>query len=653
MAVVPMRKVQLVVHESDVDSVLEVVQKSGAMEFHSTERKDLSEVTELEFPFSSLLPRVQHAIQFLEPYAPEVSLWQSLRVGVSTTLSAADLAARTSDTDAVESVVDDLESLQVEFAEVNEKIKTLEEKYDLLSRWRELPIKLNQLSTQYTFTLLVESTRVVEEEDVKIVISDLLKQKNITFGITEVSDKQVAVTIVNDVERSAVTDMISEAELAVVVLPAGEETPEIEITAVAEALAAAKGESALLHDQAEHFAITHINNLQIIAEALSWQRDRFAVIDTAAATKHAVVFTGWLNQNRRNEIEDKIRASGLAAALTDIDPAEGEEPPVEIENSPLVQPFEAVTRLYGMPGYKDLDPTVFLAGFFFLFFGLSLTDVGYGIFLMIVSAFVLAFLKVAPVIRMFMKLLLFVGFSTVMVGLLFGGYLGIAPEYIPEFLKKLQMYDPIGNPLPVFYTALGLGVVQVMFGMMLKIYSEYCNGRLLEGVLDKGPWLFVFMAAILYLATATGYADWLMEEQVINLIYVGVALIVISSARKGDTIIGRVRSAALSLYDSIGYFSDILSYSRLLALGLATTALAFAVNLIAGMVSDVPVIGGLLAVAILIVGHLFTLAVNTLGAFIHSARLQFVEFFGKFIAGTGRSFQPLSRIEKYIAVKDD
>jgi V/A-type H+-transporting ATPase subunit I len=307
-----------------------------------------------------------------------------------------------------------------------------------------------------------------------------------------------------------------------------------------------------------------------------------------------------------------------------------------------------------MPGYNDLDPTVFLAGFFFLFFGLSLTDVGYGLTLMAVSVMILTLFKVSDAVRMFAKLLLFVGFSTVLVGMLFGGYLGIEPSSLPSALRAIQVFDPIANPLPVFYLALGLGVVQVMAGMLLKIYSEARHGRLMEGVLDQGPWLLLFCLGILYLATSLDYVNILHPEQIINLMYVGVVLVILASGRKGDTVLQKVQSAALSLYNSIGYFSDILSYSRLLALGLATTALAFAVNLIADIVSEsVPYLGPVLALIVLVIGHVFTLAVNTLGAFIHSARLQFVEFFGKFIGGTGRAFAPLSRTERYITVKKE
>jgi len=163
----------------------------------------------------------------------------------------------------------------------------------------------------------------------------------------------------------------------------------------------------------------------------------------------------------------------------------------------------------------------------------------------------------------------------------------------------------------------------------------------------------VFCVAIAYLGVFTGYIDFATTDQLINLIYVGLVAVVLASGRKGQTILEKVQSAALSLYASIGYFSDILSYSRLLALGLATTALAFAVNLIAEIVSGTPYVGPVLAIVVLVIGHLFTLAVNTLGAFIHSARLQFVEFFGKFIAGTGREFKPLKRTALHVVVSDD
>lgn len=657
MSVVPMQKVRFVVHQDDVNRMLTVMQRYGAMEFSETKLPETTNPA-IVHEHAQLFPRVQHAIAFLDPYAPKRSLWRTLREGSQSELTEVEISKKTNDTDVIASVVDDLEHLQVEFAEVTDQVRRLEEQQTLLQSCKKLPIQLANFETETTRTRLVawaDSGQKNPSLSLEEVVKEAFNDADIPFGTTSVDDSLVAVTVAKTALSTAdFTSFLNSLGAEVLSIPEGKETPEIELTAVEESLAKAKGDLALLHDQAEHFAITHLKTLHIASEILSWEKDRYATIDTGAATKHTVVFDGWLDATKRAAIEADIEKDNIAAVISELELEEGEEPPVDIVNSPFVQPFEVVTRLYGMPGYKDLDPTLFLAGFFFLFFGLSLTDVGYGLTLMAVSAMILLLFKVSKQIKMFAKLLLFVGFATVLVGMLFGGYLGISPEALPESFKAIQQFDPIANPLPVFYLALSLGVFQIMVGLLLKIYSEARNGKLVDGILDQGPWLFLFTLGILYVCSVADIFTVLPVATLVNLVYVALVLIVVTSARTGRNIFDMIQKGAGSLYGSIGYFSDILSYSRLLALGLATTALAFAVNLIAEIVSgSVPFIGPIFAVVILVIGHVFTLAVNTLGAFIHSARLQFVEFFGKFIAGTGREFSPLTRTEKYVTVKKE
>ncbi|MCA9354277.1 MAG: V-type ATP synthase subunit I [Candidatus Kaiserbacteria bacterium] len=668
MAVVPMQKVRLVVHGTQVDAALDLIQRSGAVEFRATKLADTTE-PELYFPHAQLLPRVQHAVQWLAPYAPEVGAWQKLREGTRAELTEEAVAKQLADTDVVASVADDLERLQVEFAETEERVRVLEEKRDLFAEWKKLPIKLSDLATMRTVTFLLKGHQATDKHPLKEMVANLCESEGTAHVITEISVQQIALTIANDPDLvTKAKGILEAADAEVITLPEGIETVEVELTAVEEQLAKAKGDLALLHDQAEHFAITHYKTLRVASEVLAWQRDRFAVVDDAAATRYTVVFDGWLMADHRTAIEAAFAEKGIAAAFAEVPLEDGEEPPVEIRNTGIAQPFEAVTRLYGMPGYSDLDPTAYLAAFFFLFFGMSLTDVGYGLALVLVTGFLLLFAKLSKATRSFAKLLFYVGIATVFVGALFGGYFGIAIDQLPAPLQAIALFDPIGNPLPVFYLALGLGVFQVMVGMMLKIYSEYRNGRLMDGVLDQGPWLFMFVVGILYLCTTLaesgavtseffsmiiGVLAFLSASQLSNLALVAVALILLGSGRNGTGIVGKIISALAGLYAGVGHFSDILSYSRLLALGLATSALAFAVNLIAGMVSGVPYVGFIFTATILFIGHAFTLAINTLGAFVHSARLQFVEFFGKFIAGTGKEFSPLKRSEDYITIKDD
>jgi len=655
MAVVQIKKVQVIVYRTDCDALLNVLQQHGVMEFTEVDVSKITQAT-VEFPHAQLLPRVQHAVGFLKPYEAKKSLWRTLRDGTMAELSETEVQKYATDTDAVAQIVADQEDVQVEFAEKTDVVRVLEEQVSLLDIWKVVPMKLSDLETTTTYTKLVTQSKDGQKgsDSLAAVLTSFLEEHDIPSQVTSVSTELCAITIAKD--AMSPTDLQKQIEglhLHVIAIPDGIETADVELIATQEKLATAKDELGIVYDQAEHFARTHLQQLRIAGEVLTWERDRFATVGIGGATESSVVLEGWMSADKRSAIEAVLIEKNIAALVSELEPAADEEPPVDIVNNAFIQPFEVVTRLYGMPGHRDLDPTLFLAGFFFLFFGLSLTDVGYGIFLMAVAIIILTLFKVAPVVQTFAKLLLFMGLGSALVGLLFGGYLGIPPESLPSWLLAIQVFDPIGNPLPVFYLALGLGVFQVMVGMFLKIYSDYRNGELMNGILDQGPWLFVFFMAIAYLGVVTEYISFASTEQLINLIYVGLVMVVVASGRKGNTVLEKVQSAALSLYDSIGYFSDILSYSRLLALGLATTALAFAVNLIAEIVSGTPVVGPVLAIVVLVIGHLFTLAVNTLGAFIHSARLQFVEFFGKFIAGTGREFKPLKRSAEHVVAVDE
>lgn len=653
MSIVPMQKVRLIVHQQDVDTALSVLQKHGAMQFIPVVLEEAFS-NEAVFPYAGLLPRVQHAANFLTPYAPKVGMWQSLREGTRTVMSETDVIRRNRQTDDIESIVTDVEALQVEFAEKNEIVRRLQERSEILEVWKLLPIRVADLETLLTITKLVTRNNPRKEDNLSGILESAFNEAAVPVLITSVTGNMATVTALKDAKTTEKVMTVLESVAAEIAsVPEGDETPEVELLKVQELLAKAKGEVALLHDQAEHFAQTHLKTLQIDAEILSWDKERYSARNDSVQTSFTAIFDGWLHGGKRALVENDFADKNIIAELSELTVAEDEVPPVEIENHPIVAPFEAVTRLYGMPGYKDIDPTVFLAGFFFLFFGLCLTDVGYGLALMVGSLFILLFAKVADSTKLFAKLLLFIGASTVAIGALFGGYLGVSPESLPAPLRAIQLFDPIGNPLPVFYLALSFGVLQVMVGMVLKIYSDARNGNLVSGILDQGPWLLMFAIGILYVLTSVGYTNIISINQIGNLAIVAAVIIVLASGRTGEGVVGKIIAAFLGLYAGVGFLSDILSYSRLLALGLATSALAFAVNLIASMVIGVPYIGFILAAVIFLVGHAFTLIINTLGAFIHSARLQFVEFFSKFIVGTGKEFTPLSRSEDYVTVGDD
>ena len=522
----------------------------------------------------------------------------------------------------------------------------------------DLKNPLKALKTRYTETHLVKFGVVSTKDSAKFSFASSLESKFIENGFNayaeEISTNLFTITIYGQETQSVASTIVKSLGGEVVQLPPGSGTPSEEIEAINNKIALLNDEKAKIEKQLSDLCVDKLSLLRVIFDFYNWKLDREIALNEAVLTKRVAVFEGWCESKQLDNLKANFDKSGVVCLVEKIEPKEGEEPPVALKNHPLIEPFEIVTKLNGMPGYKDLDPTPFMAFFFFLFFGLALTDVGYGLTLMILSLPFLVYFVISDSAKQFAKLIFLVGLSTSIVGIFFGGYFGISMSKMPEFLQALQVFDPIANPLPVFYLALAMGVIQVMFGIFLRVVSEAKNGRLVEGLLTSGTWLFLFVALILFGASSLGYLTSVSEEKMVTLVYVAAIAVMIGNGMVGKTIGEKIKLSLLSAYGSVSYFSDILSYSRLLALGLATSALAFAVNLIAGMVNEmIPYVGIVFAIMVLLVGHAFTLAINTLGSFIHSARLQFVEFFGKFIASTGKEFKPLTRKKSYVHIIKD
>ncbi len=639
-----MQKIELLVHRSVTTPVLRVIQKLGLMEFTKVETPlQVRETEKNVFEFNYTSSRLDWAVSFLSSFDEKKGGLRRAIEGDKIFIYENALE-RTVSNYYYNQTIDALQSLEERINDNAAKLKALEDEMSLLKKWTSIDVSLGEgLSTKKTQTLLLSG----EEEDV-VYFAEVFNKEKILHETIFSTNEQIAIIIFNkDVGR--IRSISTESKLEESVLPRRRGTPKEELVRIERAVIKAQDQKTALENEVRAF-LPELPKLRMASDWIFWKKEKHDLASKAPSTESVSVFSGWCPKSKTAELERELLWETKLFSLKKIAHLENEEPPVEIENNFVIRPFEAVTRLYGLPGTKDLDPTPFLAGFFFIFFGLSLTDVGYGLLLFLVTGGILLFYRVPKQTKPLISLIMLGGLSSFFVGLLFGGYLGIDTATMPAWVQSVQRFDPIASPLPVFYLALGLGVIQIIFGIVLSIVREAKNTTLLEGMLDHGPWLALFGSLILWGGNTLGFVAG-NSALFVWIIYAALASLVLTQGRKEKTVIKKGLMGILSLYSSINYFSDILSYSRLLALGLATSALAFAVNLIASMVASVPVVGGILMVAILLVGHLFNLAVNLLGAFIHSARLQFVEFFGKFITSNGRNFAPFVRTERSVVLK--
>jgi len=394
------------------------------------------------------------------------------------------------------------------------------------------------------------------------------------------------------------------------------------------------------------------HDIRFAYDALLHRQEREIASEHMRNSTYTTVLTGWIPTTWTPIFFERMNNAFPDALLEVTDPAEGDKAPVLFQNSSLVKPFEIVTDLYGKPAYHELDPTGKFAIFFLISFGLALTDAGYGIAMMIITFLAERFLHLKRDMQKMMRLLFFGGAITVVLGALTGGWFSINLDALQEGVWKdlllgVKLIDPLKQPIVLLGFIFAFGIVQLGYAWVVRGIYHWKKGEKEIAIIDDFSWTVLVVTIILSIASANGFIlfpvffKWVM--------YAVLAFMVITQGRSSKNIFLRLGGGLLSLNSLIAFVSDMLSYSRLLALGLATGIIGLVVNLIASMVYEgVPVVGIVLAGAVLIVGHVFNLGINALGAFIHSGRLQFVEFFPKFMEGGGVAFRPFGRVGKYV-----
>lgn len=409
----------------------------------------------------------------------------------------------------------------------------------------------------------------------------------------------------------------------------------------------------------------YLDDLRILADYNTWRKKKNDLQYKILKTKNIFAFEAWMPLRDSDRLEKWIRDIFVGeVALEKIESEENEEPPVLVENKKGADSYQPITEMFGTPGNKDIDPTPYLMPFFFIFFGLCLSDVGYGLILSLIAAFFLFFGQFTPSAKVGLKLLLFCGIGAFLGGIIVGGYFGMTPEQAPSFLLsadyksgieeampfKGQLLDPMKGSGPILFliVAMSLGVIQLLTGVLLDFVRRLKIGDYVGAFCDPLAWFFFLLMLVGFaLADQVG----LPKETFKNLSIAGAIVLVMTQGRHQKNWFLKPISGVLGLYNITGYVSDILSYSRIMALGLATGVIGFAMNLTAGILGGMmphPILGFIVAVAFLLFGHSLNFALSLLGAFVHSGRLQFIEFFGKFFEGGGRKFRPFVREKKYL-----
>ena len=390
--------------------------------------------------------------------------------------------------------------------------------------------------------------------------------------------------------------------------------------------------------------------LQLSADRLAAEAAQAECAERLRGTDSVVALEGWCPAEDQEAVSKCL--SGFDCAFEYADPTEEEYPdvPVKLKNNAVTRPLNMVTDMYALPAYTGVDPNPLMAPFFILFYGMMMADMGYGLIMMLVSLIVVKKAKPrGPTVRNMFPLLGLCGVSTFFFGAITGGFFG---DFLPQLAKLINpestfalpaLFSPLDDALAVLVGSLALGVVQILTGMAVSAWKKCKDGDKLGALFEEGTWTVILAGLGLFAALRTP----------IGLIAGGVMLIVgsaLKAAKEGGgpvkIVMGTFMGIFGSLYNNItGYFSDILSYSRLMALMLAGAVIAQVFNTLGGITGNV-----FAFVLISMVGNGLNFALNLLGCFVHDMRLQCLEFFGRFYEDGGKPFRPLDMETKFVDI---
>lgn len=685
MAVVPLEKVLVVVHKSIREEFLPRLQRAGLLH--------VSEVSGTAPGNPRDLERINQAIQQVGAYRKKQLLetFVNLRTAVKP-----DVFDEEKNAAAYRATIDELEAIRKEREALSNRQRIAAENVTRLTPWKNVPYcfeRMRQLQmTTVVFAVLPQGVNAAMLEERLAGLPVSVEE----VGETDGRKHCLCFALNSDVAAVRAGLLESGVELT--------DMPETSGT-VAEHLAAEQREGSEaargLEDlrTREERLLAERTNLLIASDRLltDWQRQ--ALESSLPATETTFQLVGWVKRKDRGRLETLVKESGLAV-MELLTPEPDEAPPVAIENRRWSAPYEMLLRLYSMPNHREFDPTGWIAVSFPLFFALCLTDAIYGIFLALFSLYLM---RKVPGDKSLLWILFGGGILTIFTGSMVGGWAGnlfdlLGIPFLVAFKNRFMLFDPLVTPMPFFYLSLAIGYVHTLIGIMIEVYDDMRNRAFAVAVFENLTWFFIINGLVLNLFVKAAVLHWILGcltimsmsailvfsnragtprlvDQVlwyvVMTLLVGTALsgyfkfalsglasgalalavVGLIRFRQAKIVLSRVVWGLYNLYGISGFLSNILSYVRLMALGMVTGGIAMTVNQIAWMVIKIPVAGIVLAVLILVGGHLFNLVINSLGGFIHTLRLHYIEFFGRFYTGGGKAFKPFRMDTRYVEIE--
>ena len=662
MAIMQMERLRLVLLRSQKKELLRQLTKLGCVQVSEADEeireqeaqgaltRESSELT----AWKGRLATLDRAVELLKTYAPEKTplLSPKRELDRDTLLAEDGLEEALALANAICEKEDRIRRIGAEESRERSVIESLRP-------WESLDMPLETEGTERASVLLGSMSARIPFTDVQAALADAADEAEL-FPVSQDKTQRYLLLLCAKEQLGAAQEALRELGFAPASLNGCTGTAREGIEAGEKALVALKEEKDALTAEIAAQA-PHRRELELASDRCSTRIAMAEAEERLLGTGSALVLEGWVPAERRDELEALLE--GYDCAWETREPAEEEYPevPVKLKNNKFSNALNMVTDMYSLPAYGTVDPNPIMAPFFILFYGLMMADMGYGLIMIAAALVLLKKLKPRGGTLAFSQLMLYGGISTFIMGALTGGFFGNAPAVIAQMFGSTwkglpALFSPVEDSTLVLYGAMVLGVLHLNTGMVVSFLEKKRAGKLLDGLFEEGPLWIILLGGVLMGLQMLVLKDLQILKTVgLGILILGAVLLLYGAGRHAKGF-GKVTAAFSCIYNTLtGWFGDILSYSRIMALMLAGGVVAQVFNTIAAMPSQngVTVFSGIIFIIIFLIGHALNFGLNLLGCFVHDLRLQCLEFFGKFYTDGGKPFGPLQIRSKYALPKEE
>lgn len=643
MAILKISKFNLIVFENDKNDILKNLQEFKEVDFRNIsledygyENQNISYVENID----DKIYKLEQTIKKLRNYVKSKGLIKSLKEGKKT-FSYTELSNYAKNSN-WEKITEEIQNLNVEYEHNLKNIESIKNKVNEYKPYWNLDVNFEQANVlkytrAYLGVILTKNLDNLKEEfkdlNVYLEIVNQASKESIISLITHLQDDDLVLEILKNNGFNKANIELSK-------------TPKDYIKEYEKETQRLLQANVEIENKLKMYA-ENVEKLEVSYEYYQNEKLKELASEKFGKTNNLIVIQGYIPSEKENEFEKYIKQVSDKYYYLFMEKAADDslDVPIKLRNGKFFESFEDLVKTYSMPKYNEIDPTPLVAPFYWLFFGMMVADFGYGLIMAISTFFILKSFKLKESMAKMVRFFFFLSISIMMWGIIYGSYFSL-PLPIPSLLNPAVDYNKI------LAISIVIGIIHVFVGLGAKAYVLVRDKKPLDAFYDVGLWYILLSTVILVLSASFIGINPFIKKVLIYLMVASMIGIILTGGREIEGKAGRIGLGIYSLYGISGYIGDFISYARLMALGLSGGFIAQSVNQICAMIGFKP-LTIVFVIIIFLLGQTFNMLLSLLSAYVHSARLIYVEFFGKFYEGGGKEFKDFKIEEKYINIKEE